>query len=438
MKRPCLQKGFILFVIYLSLSSTLMACQQGADWQGGPETPVVRTSTSPATIAGTPVMLRSKTPPSIVESHQPLEERSSLPVSVTLPLSTPTPFVAAIESATPRPETIPMPIPFGGWLVFESRREDTNTDGVIDFQDGTHLYRLSLSTNELMQLTCGKHKDLKPTWSPDHSQIAFVSDREGDFELFVMNGDGSDVRRLTNTAGDETSPAWSPDGSQIAYVLVETLDSGLQEHHVWLLDIDGYRTHALLADGFDSDFDPQWSPDGRFLAFMGRMDTMKDNVHSYEDNVCLYDMQTDLVINLTLPGIPENSRVDIPRWLPRDGYFLSVIQAPGEASSLEIKVFEIQWAENQPKLSSVFVLADASGSHVWGPNGEWLISVISNDRFYPNVVAPESYDLVYVPVDFSAQSKPLRPPRFYDYSIREKGGLITDNAFYDGRPDWIP
>ena len=55
--------------------------------------------------------------------------------------------------------------------------------------------------------------------SPDGRQIAFMSARDGNPEIYVMNADGSNLRRLTNHPAGESSPTWSPSGSQIAFIV---------------------------------------------------------------------------------------------------------------------------------------------------------------------------------------------------------------------------
>ncbi|MDA1191559.1 MAG: hypothetical protein O3A46_07745 [Candidatus Poribacteria bacterium] len=67
------------------------------------------------------------------------------------------------------------------------------------------------------RLTDHPARDVAPAWSPDGSKIAFVSDRSGRSELFVMNADGSDVAQITTFGVDEYPPAWSFDGKRIAF-----------------------------------------------------------------------------------------------------------------------------------------------------------------------------------------------------------------------------
>ena len=56
-----------------------------------------------------------------------------------------------------------------------------------------------------------------PSWSPDGRKILFVSERDGNFEVYVMNPDGSGRRNLTRHPGHDSAPSWSPDGRKIVF-----------------------------------------------------------------------------------------------------------------------------------------------------------------------------------------------------------------------------
>ena len=104
-----------------------------------------------------------------------------------------------------------------------------------------------------------------PIWSPDSRRIALVRYRGGQkADIYVMNADGSGLRRLTRGDGS-VYPIWSPDGRRIAFVRVQPSQkhpSGLWE--VWVMNADG-SGQRRLARGFPS----AWSPDGQKIAFMG-------------------------------------------------------------------------------------------------------------------------------------------------------------------------
>lgn len=102
-------------------------------------------------------------------------------------------------------------------------------------------------------------------WSPDGSHIAFVSDRGGDPDLYVMRADGSDVRLIAASEANEGDPEWSPDGSRIAY---ERIQGNGTKGGIFVLDVATETTTRLTAKA-DLASDPSWSPDGRMIAFLG-------------------------------------------------------------------------------------------------------------------------------------------------------------------------
>ena len=92
-----------------------------------------------------------------------------------------------------------------------------------------------------------------PAWSPDGRQLVFTSNRDGNPELYVMNADGSDVRRLTNHPGIDTSPTWSPLGHQVAFTSDRT-----GSPQIYVVGADGTGLRRIT---FESYCDrPTWSP----------------------------------------------------------------------------------------------------------------------------------------------------------------------------------
>ena len=96
------------------------------------------------------------------------------------------------------------------------------------------------------------------TWP---SMLAFVSDRDGNSEIYLANADGTSVRRLTNHAGADVEPAWSPDGKRIAFVS----DRGGLGPDIYIMDADGSNVVRRTEKGTGSA--PSWSPDGMKIAF---------------------------------------------------------------------------------------------------------------------------------------------------------------------------
>ena len=127
-------------------------------------------------------------------------------------------------------------------IVFESRRSG-NWEIYLMEADGTHQVRLTYTAAE----------NRAPFWSPDGRKILFVSDRDGNKEVYRMNADGSGQRNLTRSAGDDFSPSWSPDGQWITYV---SKRDGQRE--IYRMDPEGGRQTRLTAAG--DNWNPNWSP----------------------------------------------------------------------------------------------------------------------------------------------------------------------------------
>ena len=121
---------------------------------------------------------------------------------------------------------------------------------------------------DVLRLTDDEGSDGWPTWSPDGSRIAFESDRSGNWDIWIVNADGSGLVNLTRSPEEERYPAWSPDGRRLAFTSRRNGPS-----NVWLLNVEealggvGASNAVNLTKSPHRDRYAMWSPDGTKIAF---------------------------------------------------------------------------------------------------------------------------------------------------------------------------
>jgi len=165
---------------------------------------------------------------------------------------------------------------------------------------------MALDGSNVRRLTTDHKRDVGPSWSPDGSKIVFMSDRAGaEFDIYVMNPDGSGVERLTNGATN-WFPQYSPDGKRLTF-------------HVWrdvnVFDIATRTLTRLTTDPANGMY-PSWSPDGTRLAFMSWRNGPTE----------VFTMNADGSDQKRLVSMPAGSAID-PRWSP-DGTRIVFVNTP--------------------------------------------------------------------------------------------------------------
>ena len=189
-------------------------------------------------------------------------------------------------------------------------------------------------------------------------QIAFVSERSGTPQIYLMNADGGQVRPLTNVADGACQPEWSPDGALLAYI---SPCDGLQERYdgasIFILNLETGRSE-LISTFATGDYDPAWSPDGERLAFTS-LQTGKPQIFIYE----FTDGTAHRLMNRTTIN-------RMPAWSP-DGAQI-VFVSPSPASNKPILYLVDASGEGEPR---VVMGQNYSEAHhpAWSPDGDLIL-----------------------------------------------------------------
>ena len=272
-----------------------------------------------------------------------------------------------------------------------------------------------------------------------NGRIAFVSDRDGNYEIYTMNADGSGVKRLTNNSVSDWNPVWSPDGSKIAFGCV-----GGGSWDICVMNADGSGQTNITNTPYPADdLEPSWSPNGNHIAFTSTRDG------AYR----LYSMNADgsRVTNLTHEYTGQE-----PSWSP-DGSRIAftsnrggdsaiyVVNADGTGEPVQLTASSgleeatPDWSPDGSKIAftaslnsniKVYVMnADGSGQTYltsnltwdfepsWSPDGSRIAFTSNRDGSSPYV----NYEIYVMNADGSGQTN-----------------LTNNSAYYDGGPDWGP
>lgn len=182
-------------------------------------------------------------------------------------------------------------------------------------------------TAAFRRLTSSDSLDRMPSMSPDGRYIAFISNRNGNYDVFRMNAEGSDVVRLTATDEAEIHPYWTPDSRQIVY---NRRVPGERLYAIWIMNADGSGATELLRDSELNSY-AQVSPDGRLLVFDKWWGNDETN-----GEIMIMDLESRALTRLT-----DNTVYDgYPTWFPDSRHVLYSSEVDGAFRLFRIDVVD--------------------------------------------------------------------------------------------------
>ncbi|GIV79421.1 MAG: hypothetical protein KatS3mg050_3815 [Litorilinea sp.] len=240
------------------------------------------------------------------EDSSPLSTPAQQQASPLSPLTTPGQFESPLGVASPWGTGVPWP---EGRLVFHSDQAGTfQIFAVVDGQgpvlltgdldksvepafspdgqqiaftyyatepngpDNTQIYLMNADgSNKRPLMENQPNLNWRPAWSPDGQQLLFISNRDGNFEIYKVNVDGTGLVNLTNSPSNDHDPDWSPDGSKI--VFVSDRDYGVRA--IYTMNPDGSDVQEIVGPECLCSY-PRWSPDGSQILYASKHDTTWD------------------------------------------------------------------------------------------------------------------------------------------------------------------
>jgi Tol biopolymer transport system component len=212
---------------------------------------------------------------------------------------------------------------------------------------------------------------LWPTWSPDRSQVAFMSpDRTyatGDLDLYLVSLDGAAPRRIASGISGHAAPSWSPDGARIAYTSFAGYDPMMETGaiSVRVVDVATGVEQDLTGNEFELAFNPTWAPDSQQLAFVVK-DMRNDNRPQHAPgDVYVYTFADQQLTNLTEGRVDDAWNV---AWSPLGDTVLLYSrfgQTWYEPPSTAIRSLDLPTGN----LTLVADRAERAGMPNWAPDG---------------------------------------------------------------------
>jgi len=155
--------------------------------------------------------------------------------------------------------------------------------------DSYEIWYMNSDGSDQKQLTDNDKADGHPDFSPNGEKIVFASLKDGNEEIYIMNSDGLGLKRLTDNPASDNDPDFSPDGAYIAFKSTRAYyENGVDQfldknYEIFIMDTTGLIVSRLTTDTL-SDHDPDFSPDGKSIAFLRVQPDQQSDVWIMDEN----------------------------------------------------------------------------------------------------------------------------------------------------------
>ena len=237
------------------------------------------------------------------------------------------------------------------------------------------LYSMDADGSNKTQLTTHESGEWSPRWSPDGLRIAFVSQRDGHDSIHIMESDGTNETRLTENNRHDEYPRWSPDGRRIAYVSVHR-ENNLQNREIYVMDADGSNKRRLTRH-VEDDWLPAWSPDSQSIAFLSKRNL----------DIEIYVMDAD---GRNKRRLTQGNPSFDPAWSPDSRHIAySRFHSFNDDGNWNYEIYVMDAdGRNKTRLTRV---EGVDGNPTWSPDGARIAFVSERDRHHPRYRDQEIY-----------------------------------------------